>query len=97
MRRKATRAELSDVSFHTLRHTWASWHVMAGTPLEVLQQLGGWSGMDMVLKYSHLAPGYLARYAGNICSTATDSAIAATGENLPTDRRTALGVGADGD
>ena len=62
------RAGLKDVDFHTMRHTWASWHVMAGTPLEVLMQLGGWSSMEMVLRYAHLAPGYLANYAGNVGS-----------------------------
>jgi len=52
-------------TFHDLRHTWASWHVMAGTPLPVLQQLGAWQSMDMVMRYAHLAPGYVANYAGN--------------------------------
>ena len=52
-------------TFHDLRHTWASWHVMAGTPLPVLQQLGAWASLDMVLRYAHLAPGYVAEYAGN--------------------------------
>lgn len=56
-------------TFHDLRHTWASWHVMAGTPLEVLRQLGGWAGMDMVLRYAHLAPGYVAGYAENVSLT----------------------------
>lgn len=49
--------------FHDLRHTWASWHVMNGTPLEVLMRLGGWASIDMVLRYAHLAPGYLSSYA----------------------------------
>jgi len=53
-------------TFHDLRHTWASWHVMAGTPLPVLQQLGAWQSMDMVMRYAHLAPGYVANYAGNV-------------------------------
>ncbi|MDJ0657468.1 MAG: site-specific integrase [Xanthomonadales bacterium] len=52
--------------WHDLRHTWASWHVMAGTPLEVLQRLGGWSSLDMVLRYAHLAPGHVAAYAANV-------------------------------
>lgn len=54
-----------DFTFHGLRHTWASWHIMAGTPLDVLQKLGGWHDLRMVLKYAHLAPEYLASYAGN--------------------------------
>ncbi len=54
-----------DVTWHTLRHTWASWHVMAGTPLEVLQKLGGWADLKMVLKYAHLAPEHLAGFANN--------------------------------
>ena len=54
-----------DFTWHGLRHTWASWHVMAGTPLEVLQKLGGWADLKMVLRYAHLAPEYLAGYANN--------------------------------
>lgn len=49
--------------WHGLRHTWASWHVMSGTPLEVLQVLGGWSDLRMVQRYAHLAPGHVAQYA----------------------------------
>jgi integrase len=51
--------------WHDLRHTWASWHVMSGTPLEVLQKLGGWSSLTMVMRYAHLAPDHLAGYANN--------------------------------
>ncbi len=54
-----------DFTWHGLRHTWASWHVMAGTPLEVLQKLGGWADLKMVMRYAHLAPEYLAGYANN--------------------------------
>lgn len=56
---------VGDFTWHGLRHTWASWHVMAGTPLEVLQKLGGWEDLRMVMRYAHLAPEYLAGYAGN--------------------------------
>lgn len=52
-------------TWHDLRHTWASWHVQSGTPLAVLQQLGGWRTIGMVLRYAHLAPEHLAAYAGN--------------------------------
>ncbi|HAF43447.1 MAG TPA: site-specific integrase [Gallionellaceae bacterium] len=64
------RAGIADgFTFHDLRHTWASWHVMGGTPLEVLRQLGGWADMTMVLRYAHLAPGYVAGYAENASLT----------------------------
>ena len=68
---KAWYAALADIGrarfpWHGLRHTWASWHVMAGTPLEVLQRLGGWASLDMVLRYAHLAPGYIAHYADRV-------------------------------
>lgn len=63
---KATkRAGLEGFRPHDLRHTWASWHAMAGTPMNVLQALGGWSGPQMVQRYAHLAPGYLSQYAGH--------------------------------
>lgn len=54
-----------DFTWHDLRHTWASWHVMNGTPLPVLQQLGGWKTLQMVMRYAHLAPEHLAAAAGN--------------------------------
>ncbi len=59
----------SGFTFHDLRHTWASWHVMGGTPLEVLRQLGGWADMTMVLRYAHLAPSYVAGYVENASLT----------------------------
>lgn len=57
------RAGLDGLRWHDLRHTWASWHVMAGTPLPVLQMLGGWSSLAMVQRYAHIGAGYAASYA----------------------------------
>ncbi|HJW25161.1 MAG TPA: site-specific integrase [Rhodocyclaceae bacterium] len=59
-------AGIEDFTWHDLRHTWASWHVMSGTPLHALQKLGGWRKIDMVMRYAHLAPSYVAQYAGNV-------------------------------
>jgi len=64
------RACITNFRWHDLRHTWASWHVQAGTPLNVLQELGGWSDHTMVLRYAHLAPEHLAEYASNISDLA---------------------------
>ena len=52
--------------FHDLRHTWASWHAMAGTPLSVLQELGGWHSHEMVQRYAHLSPEHLAAAAERV-------------------------------
>jgi integrase len=54
---------LSGLRWHDLRHTWASWHVQAGTPLHALQELGGWASYEMVKVYAHLSSGHLAKYA----------------------------------
>jgi len=54
-----------DFTFHSIRHTWASWHVQAGTTLQELKELGGWSTMIMVLRYAHLAPSQLHDAAKN--------------------------------
>jgi integrase len=65
-RRALDRAGIADFRWHDLRHTWASWHVMGGTPLHVLMQLGGWSSYPMVLRYAHLSPGHLAEFADRL-------------------------------
>lgn len=60
------RAGIEDFRWHDLRHTWASWHVQAGTPLVVLQELGGWESELMVRRYAHLSTEHLAPYAEKI-------------------------------
>jgi len=60
------RAGIKNFRWHDLRHTWASWHIQKGTPLHVLQELGGWSCADMVKRYAHLGADHLAGYASNI-------------------------------
>lgn len=60
-----TVAGIENFTWRGLRHTWASWHVMRGTPHEVLRVLGGWKDLRMLMNYAHLAPSYVAGYAGN--------------------------------
>lgn len=55
----------SGFTWHGLRHTWATWHVQNGTPLGVLQKLGGWADLRMVMRYAHHSPGHLAQFANN--------------------------------
>lgn len=47
------------VCFHTLRHTFASWHVQNGTDLYTLQKLLGQSDFKMVQRYAHLGENLL--------------------------------------
>jgi hypothetical protein len=51
---------------------------MNGTPLEVLQKLGGWASFELVLKYAHLAPEYLATWANNAADNRDKSRDIAT-------------------
>lgn len=64
-RKALVRAGISDFRWHDLRHTWASWHIQNGTPLQVLKELGGWADLTMVLRYAHLSSKHLEEYAGN--------------------------------
>lgn len=64
--RSCERAGIENFRFHDVRHTWASWHVQAGTPLNRLMELGGWSKYEMVLRYAHLAPDHLAEHAAAV-------------------------------
>ncbi len=61
-RKALKRARISDFRWHDLRHTWASWHVQRGTPLQVLKELGGWETLEMVQRYAHLSADNLAHW-----------------------------------
>ena len=69
--RALRRAGIEDFRWHDLRHTWASWHVQAGTSIQELQELGGWEAVEMVRRYAHLAPEHLAKAAARITPIGT--------------------------
>lgn len=43
---------------HSLRHTFASWLAMAGTPIVTIQRLMGHKSIEMTLRYAHLSPSH---------------------------------------
>lgn len=55
--RKARERAGVTARWHDLRHTFASWAAVAGTPDRVLQALGGWSSPAMLTRYAHLSAG----------------------------------------
>lgn len=77
--RQCARAGIENFRFHDVRHTWASWHVQAGTPLNRLMELGGWAKYEHVLRYAHLAPDHLAEHANMVTIWAQPNA-----ENMQT-------------
>lgn len=65
-RNAVAKAGLKNFRRHDLRHTWASWHARAGTPLNALQEMGGWRTPAMVQRYAHLNTEHLLPYAERI-------------------------------
>jgi len=71
--RACDRAEIGSVRFHDLRHTWATRHAVAGTPMPLLQKLGGWSSMAMLERYMHLANMDMQNFVNNGASVPSKS------------------------
>jgi integrase len=77
-RKALARANINDFRWHDLRHTWASWHMQAGTPIHILKELGGWADLSMVMRYAHLSAEHIAGYANNVGSNLCDKSTTPT-------------------
>jgi len=55
-----------DASFHTLRHTAASWMVQQGVDLYAVGQILGHKTPRMTQRYAHLSPDYMAGAVGKL-------------------------------
>ena len=67
------KAGLTDLRFHDLRHTWASWHRQAGTSCDELKDLGGWKTRSMVDRYAKFATENLVAAAARIETEGSES------------------------
>ena len=55
------KSQLNEIRFHDLRHTFASRLVMNSVDIKTVQELLGYSSLNMALRYSHLAPDHRLR------------------------------------
>jgi integrase len=65
-KRVFARLGIPDASFHTLRHTSASWLVQQGVDLYAVGQLLGHKTPRMTARYAHLSPEYMAGAVGKL-------------------------------
>src|SRR2546426_6509763 len=83
--RAVTRAKLTDLPWHDLRHTFASWAVQRRVSLYELKELLGHSTLTMVRRYAHLAPEHL-----RAAAAALDGVLAPAPEPARHSKETAI-------
>ena len=79
------RAGLKGVTPHTLRHTYASWLVMAGRPILEVRDILGHSTIKMTERYAHLAPENLVDAVSSIEDRLHLGSTATSDEQSPED------------
>jgi integrase len=60
LKRLCRKAGVKPGKLHSFRHTWTAHSIMKGCPSDVVQVIGGWKEKDMIERYKHLAPDYIA-------------------------------------
>ncbi len=79
--RACEKAGVEDLRFHDLRHTFASRLVQAGVPLYEVMNLTGHKSLEMVQRYSHLAPDYQERAIRALDLVGHDSGTVASNDD----------------
>ena len=72
------KSHILDFHFHDLRHTFASWLVMAGVDLATVKDLMGHKDITITLRYSHLAASHI-KAAVSFLDKKNDTFIIPTG------------------
>ncbi len=91
------RAGLVDFHFHDLRHTFASWLVMAGIPLATVSKLLGHKSLSMTMRYAHLSPKHMTaavRVLDRQTSTSLDNHLTIEGSEGRNEAGIAVRLGA---
>jgi integrase/recombinase XerD len=77
------RAGITDFRCHDLRHTCASWLVMAGADLVSVQQQLGHTTIGPTMRSAHLSPGPLKKSSNLISTRRGDGNISGTFGDFP--------------
>ena len=75
-------AGISDFKWHDIRHTFASWLVQDGVPLDRVSKLLGHKSLTMTMRYAHLAPNQLHEDVALLTRNGTSVAPAAEQERV---------------
>jgi integrase/recombinase XerD len=89
------RAGLSDVRWHDLRHTFASWFVQAGGDLYHLSRILGHASVQMTTRYGHLRTDDLHAELRRVAQKRTQEHKIGNGRAVQTDRLDAETAGTD--
>jgi integrase len=75
---------IQDASFHSLRHTAASWLVMKGVDLYTVGQVLGHRTPRMTQRYAHLSPQYMANAMAKLETVFSKSTLQSRRSGTPT-------------
>jgi integrase len=78
------------VTFHTLRHTFASWLAIQGTPILAIKELMGHKSLAMTERYAHLIPDMKREAVAGIAKMMQDKEVAPPKAATPIRRRKAV-------
>ena len=79
---RETLGEGRHYSPHCLRHTWASLHMVRGTPVKWIQEQGGWTTAKLLLDtYGHFMPTEMRGFADALTATPNGPQTAPTPES----------------